>query len=100
MESGYKIIWSDEANCNLDQIISYFENNWTEKEIKKFFAKLEKTLTLIAIRPHLFRLTNKRKNVRKCVMTKQTSIYYRPEKEEIFIVTLFDNRQDPTKLKL
>ncbi|MEO5571275.1 MAG: type II toxin-antitoxin system RelE/ParE family toxin [Bacteroidia bacterium] len=68
MKSGYKIIWTDEAKFNLLQIITYLENTWTEKEIKKFYTKLEETISLISSNPKLFRLTDKRKNVRKCVL--------------------------------
>ena len=36
MIGSYKIIWSDESVKNLDSIIDYLEQNWTEKEVKKF----------------------------------------------------------------
>jgi len=35
----------------------------------------------------------------KCVVTKQTTIYYRIEENEIQVIAFFDNRQDPKKLK-
>ena len=60
MESGYRIIWSKEASFNLDQIISYLESHWTEKEIARFFGSLEKTLQLISQNPYLFQATHKR----------------------------------------
>jgi plasmid stabilization system protein ParE len=99
MTSTSKIIWSEEAIKNLDQIIDYLEKEWTNKEIKKFITKLDKTLELISKKPNLFRITNKRKNIHKCVLIKQVSIYYKPEKDTICIVSLFDNRQHPSKLK-
>jgi hypothetical protein len=37
--------------------------------------------------------------LRKSVLTPQTSIYYRLNNNEIQIVTLFDNRQNPEKLE-
>ena len=100
MKNGYDIVWSDEAQYNLSKIIDYLETNWTEKELKKFFQRLDKVLQLISQNPQLFRLTNKRKRVRRCVFSKQTSIYYKFENERVFLITLFDNRQDPKKLKL
>jgi len=100
MRSGYKITWSGEALHNLSQIIAYLEANWTEKEIRKFAQKLEKSLHLISIFPEIYPSTSKRKRVRKCVLTKQTSLYYKVIRKEIFVVTVFDNRQDPNKLKV
>jgi len=100
MKRGFNIIWSDEAKNNLSWIIDYFETNWTEKELKKFFQRFEKILQLISQNPQLFRLTNKRKNVRKCVFSRQTSIYYKFENNKVYLITLFDNRQNPKKLKI
>jgi plasmid stabilization system protein ParE len=100
MRSGYKIEWSDEAKDNLSNIIKYLEKAWTEKEIKKFFVKLESNLLLMSENPSLFPLSNKTKNVRRNVLSPQTSLYFKVEKDVIFIVSLFDNRQNPKKLKI
>ena len=99
MEEKSKIIWTIEAIQNLENIIKYLEVNWTEKEIQNFIKKLNKAISLISIRPNLFRLTEKKKNLRRCVLTKQTTIYFKSEYSIIFIVSLFDNRQDPAKFE-
>ena len=41
------------------------------------------------------------KGLFKCIVTKQTTFYYRvlSDKNEIEIITLFDTRQDPEKLR-
>ena len=100
MQNIYDIEWSDEALYNLSAIVHYLETNWTEREIENFFHRIDNVLNLIAKNPLLFSLTNKRKNVRRCVLSKQTSIYYKFENDKIFLITLFDNRQAPKKLKV
>ncbi len=100
MQSGYKIFWTAEALKNLRQIIKYLEENWSEKEIKSFVRKLDKRLNLIAINPKLFAKTEVKKYVRKSVLTKHTVIYYLFEDELVKILTIFDPRQHPSKLKL
>ena len=97
MENIYKIVWTKEANGNLDQIISYLEKEWTNKEIKSFFVKLEKAIALLSARPLLFRATNKRKQIHRCLLTRQVSIYYKIVNETIVILSIFDNRQNPSK---
>lgn len=97
MESIYKIIWSDEALANLKQIISYLEQNWTIREIKKFANLLDRQLIRIQNNPFLFPRSDVQENFRKAVLSKQTTIYYQVFNLEIHIVTLFDNRQDPKK---
>ena len=99
MKNTYKLIWSDEALQNLKRIIDYLEQHWTEKEIKKFSRLLDRQLELIQKNPLLFAKSDKLKNIRKSVLSSQTTIYYRIIKHEIHIVTLFDNRQNPDKLR-
>ena len=100
MGSGYKISWTNEAKRDLSLIINYLETNWSEREIRRFFQRLEQTLETILQSPQLYKLVDKRKNVRKCLLSKQTSIYFKVEDDKIFLITLFDNRQDPKKLKI
>lgn len=99
MKSTYKLIWSDEARNNLNGIIDYLENNWSEKEISRFFKKLNHQLDLIKNNPKLFPKVNK-KGIRKSVLLKQVSIFYKSNHKEIHILFLFDNRQNPSKLNI
>jgi plasmid stabilization system protein ParE len=100
MKSGCKIDWSDEASDNLDGIIDYLQNKWTDREIKRFFLKLEKQLDLISKNPHAFPVVHFAQNVRRCVLTEQTTIYYEVKQNTIVIISLFDNRMNPKSLRL
>ena len=99
MKSTYKLIWSDEALQGLKRIIEYLEQRWTQKEIKKFARLLDKQLNIIQDNPLIFPQSNKSEGIRKSVLSKQTSIYYKVEENKIYLLTLFDNRQDPNRLK-
>ena len=99
MESTYKIIWTDEALDNLADIIEYLELRWTKREIRNFSRLLDQQVNLIRSNPELFPTSTASSLLRKSVLTKQTTIYYRVDNNEIQIVTLFDNRQDPKNLK-
>lgn len=100
MRSGYRIQWSTKAELDLQNIIAYLLEEWTEKEVGSFVKRLDKRLELIAINPRLFPKNNKRKNVRRSVLTKHTVIYYTFSLDVISIITLFDSRQNPEKLKI
>ena len=100
MKSGFKLIWTDRAIRDLKNIIDYLSDNWTYRELQKFAQKLDKRLIIIASNPSIFPQTSKRKNVRKSVLTKHTVIYYKQEKDGVIILTLFDPRQNPKKLKI
>ncbi|MBN1599280.1 MAG: type II toxin-antitoxin system RelE/ParE family toxin [Bacteroidales bacterium] len=98
MKDTYKLIWSDEAINNLKGIIDYLENRWTKQEIKKFSLLLDKQLKLIENNPFLYAESDYSNGLRKSVLSKQTSIYYRIVNNEIRIITLFYNRQNPSRL--
>jgi plasmid stabilization system protein ParE len=98
MKNTYKLIWSDEALNNLKSIIDYLENRWSKREINKFAQLLDKQLRLIEDNPYLFAESDKSNGLRKSVLSSQTTIYYRIINSKIQIITLFDNRQNPTKL--
>jgi plasmid stabilization system protein ParE len=100
MKDTYKIIWTDEALKNLKGIIIYLENRWTKKEITKFSKLLDHQLELIENNPLLFAEGENSKGIRKSVLSKQTTIYYQISNYEIEIISLFDNRQTPKKLKI
>jgi len=100
MKSGYKINWTDNALSELKNTFEYLENNWTEKELRKLSNEIEKTVNLISNNPNLFPLSENR-NVRKAVVKKLNTIYYRWESGEIVeILSFFSNRQNPDKRKI
>ena len=85
---------------NLEYIIDYLEKFWTSREIRKFAKLLEKQLILIKRNPALYPYSNKSKNIRRSVLIKQITLYYKITDSEVHLVTLFDGRQSPDKLKL
>ena len=100
MKSGLKIRWTEEAANNPDNIISYLEAGWTDKELKKFFLKFEKQLLLISIFPESYPISSEKKTIHRCVMTKNLSIYYTVKDEYLVLLSIFDTRQNPLKLKI
>jgi plasmid stabilization system protein ParE len=102
MNNGYNIEWTSEAEENLNAIFDYLERMWSEREISNFAQTLEQHLLIITKHPAAFPYYDRRKNVRRCVLSPQTSIYYREISSEnkIVIITLFDNRRNPKRLNI
>lgn len=99
MENIYRVVWSDEALKSLKGIIEYLENNWTKKEITKFVNLLEKRISVIVSNPFSFPVVIHPKKIRKAVVSKQISIFYLPDNSQITILSLFDNRRNPDRIK-
>ena len=100
MKNGYKIVWSDFALDELQKTITHLEENWTEKELRKLAIRLENTLILISKNPFLFQASNIKLDLRRVVILKHNTLYYRLKKDTIEIISFFSNRQSPRKRKL
>jgi plasmid stabilization system protein ParE len=93
------IIISPQAKQDITNILQYLKDNWSQKTIDNFLQKLEIFYSIISINPNLFGYYNRNKRIRKYALTKHNIIYYRTRKNIIEIITVFDGRQNPNKLK-
>ncbi|PZD76550.1 type II toxin-antitoxin system RelE/ParE family toxin [Mesonia sp. K7] len=93
-----KVVISKTAERKLEKLFEYLIKEWSLKVKKDFVDKLDSSIEIIKNQPEIFPESKKGKSLRKCVVTKQTTIYYRYNSKRINIVTLFDTRQDPNKL--
>jgi len=94
-----QVIWSPQSESDLLQIVEYLQSNWEVKVAIKFIDIIDELINQITLNPRQFPVIQKRKKIRKCVITKHNSLYYRERKEFIDILRIYDNRQDPHKLK-
>lgn len=93
------IIISKTAKNKLNTLFIYLLEKWNLKVKLDFIKKLDKSIDLIKSHPESFTLSNKKKGLYKCVITKQTTLFYRFNSKRIVIVTIFDTRQNPNKLE-
>ena len=100
MKNGYEIVWSDFALNELQKTFEYLEEYWTEKELKTLARRLESILTLISKNPLLFQASDIKKDLRRVIILKHNTLYYRLKNDTIQIISFFSNRQNPQKRKL
>lgn len=91
-----KVIFSETAVNNLIGIKFYLISKWSERIYDNFKINLDKNIELISKNPEAFPKSNK--NIYKCVLIKQITIFYKFNKSEIHILSLFDTRQNPIKI--
>jgi len=95
-----KISWTPTAKRTYFKVLDYLAENWTKREVTNFMSEVESLLTQITDNPEMFQASRKKKNVRKALITKHNTLYYRikPKNKELELITFWDNRQDPQKL--
>lgn len=94
-----KIVWSPLAKQDYDNILSYLYQNWGFDTVVKFMDNTEGYLQQIINNPKQFHMNRKKEKIRKCVISKQNSLYYTEENNLIYILRIFDNRQNPKEIK-
>ncbi|QGY46584.1 type II toxin-antitoxin system RelE/ParE family toxin [Maribellus comscasis] len=97
-----EVIWSSQAKITWFNILDYLDKNWTKREIKQFIQRTEIIIRTIKKNPGIFPNSLRYKNVKKAVVDKNNSFFYQVDKKEqkIYILTFFDNRQNPERLKI
>lgn len=70
------------------RVLEYLDEAWTIREIQNFVDRTEKTLSQIVKTPEMFEASRKKKNVRKGLITKHNTLYYRIKirKQEIELI--------------
>lgn len=94
-----QVLWSPLAEQDLDSTLVYLSQNWDQKVVVRFLDEIDDIVGQISRNPKQFPLIQKRLKIRKCVITMHNSLYYREGKNQIDILRIYDNRQDPRKLK-
>lgn len=96
-----QVDWSDEALTTFDNNIFYLRSAWTEKEVIKFVQQTEHAINRIATHPESYPAGNRSKKYRKARLNKYMVLFYRyyKIKKRVVLLTFWNIKQDPLKLK-
>ena len=81
-----------------DNLLDFLEERRSSKVKSNLIHKIDETLKYIQLHPESFPESEKIPGLRKCVVTKQTTFYFKYSETAIDIIAIFDNRQDPDSL--
>ena len=101
MDFEMEVIWSAKARITYYIVLDYLENHWTKREIIQFSSRTEIVIRAIQKNSGIFPYSHIHKNIRKAIVDKNNSFFYQVDKinKTIFLLTFFDNRQNPKRLK-
>ncbi len=97
-----EVIWSERARITYYKVLDYLEENWYRHEIIQFINRTEVVINAIKKNPGIYTYAVKNKNIRRAIIDKHNSFYYQVDqkKKKIYILTFFDNRQNPKRWKI
>ena len=100
MTSGFRILWTENALAELEATIAFLETNWTEKELRNLAIEIEKAIDLLSRNPLLFQPSDLNLTVRRVVVAKKNTLYYRINDNTVEVLSFFSNRQNPNKRRI
>jgi plasmid stabilization system protein ParE len=100
MEFPENVVLSPSAKEDIENISQYLNQEWGKSVLSRFLIKVNWIINQIVINPQQYPVINSRLKIRRCVITKQNTLYYIYVNGKIKIVRIYDTRQDPNKLKI
>ncbi|MEO8512207.1 MAG: type II toxin-antitoxin system RelE/ParE family toxin [Ignavibacteria bacterium] len=94
-----KIKWTSKALRNYLKIIDHIVKEWSFNSALKFEKILQLKLQLLSQFPESGNSSGLKKGYHKLIITRQNSIFYSIKQNEILILNIHDNRQDPDRKK-
>jgi len=92
------IVWSPLAESDFENILDYLCENWDIKVARQFMDLTEEIIGQISFNPRQFPVIFKKEKIRKCVLTKHNTLFYRYNNSQVEILRIYDTRQDPDNL--
>jgi plasmid stabilization system protein ParE len=93
------IKWSSFAENDFALLLEYLETKWNRKVCNHYIEEIDYCIIHIQKNPKQFPFMNKELQIRKCVISKHNSIFYRDTINRIEILRIYDTRQNPDDLK-
>jgi plasmid stabilization system protein ParE len=91
------IAWHKDAEDELDQIIEYLLYEWTEKVAQNYLSRVKQVANLVAESPEIGMASTVNDNIPSFLITKHSTTFYMVLTDQIIVLNIFDNRQDPAK---
>lgn len=92
---GLPIRFSFESEETFKVIIQQLQERWGEAFVIKLKAKVIKNLKSISKNPYLYAIADEEREIRKCVLHSNCSMFYKITETQIMILYFWDNRQQP-----
>jgi len=91
------VLWTGRALQNAVSIKKYLQDNFSNKEIENFYSLLSAFEMAASAFPELYPTSLVKRAIRKAVLSKELSVYYRINKSHIEVLAVLDNRCDIDK---
>ena len=96
----FEITFTLEAEETYSALSKQLEQRWGKRFVEKLESRVSKCLNTITSSPHLYPIIQETTEIRKCIIHKDCSMFYRIYDTQIIIIFFWDNRQDPMFMRI
>ena len=89
-----RIRWTPKSVDTFEEIIFFLHEQWTEEIVEQFVEDIFSTIDIISKFPLMFK-TIQDTSIRKGLINKHVSLYYKIHKKDIELLYFWDNRKNP-----
>lgn len=93
-----EVFWSEDARWDYDQNIAFLIREWSVEAAEGFKHRVNQVLNFIKQTPQLYPISEFR-GLRRAVITRQITLYYRVENESIVLVRFWNTYQNPDNIE-
>jgi len=97
--SGYPVVWSRRAKDEFADVLGFIEVQFGPETAADCVLLVEEVIEKIALFPNMFPASGQY-NIRRAVVQRNLSIFYRFQRDQVDILKVWDNRQNPEDLNL
>jgi plasmid stabilization system protein ParE len=94
-----QVVWNRKAVRQFEKIQEYLSKEFGDKTTEEFTKRVFNFLDLLSDYPDLGTVENKERNIRGFLLHRHTTLFYKIGSDKIYLLAMFDNRQDPKKPK-
>jgi len=93
----FRIVWTVHAVEELTDTLAYLRSNFTDREVNRLTTTLDNVLRYISEHPRAFPVSEREPNVRRALVTRHNTLYYRIDERSgvVEILSFFVNRKHP-----
>ena len=96
---NFEVIWSVRAKIEAAALLLYLKTEFGEGAVQDCMDEVERMISVLSRFPLVFP-PFQGKSIRRGIVNKHLSIFYRLEEDQVELLAFWDNRRNLKKLKL
>ncbi len=92
------IIWTEAASISYQEYLSFLSQSWNEEVVNIFRQLLQNKIEGLKKFPKGCTYYTRSKNIRRCLIHKNVSLYYHYFDDTLLLLLIWDNRRNPDEL--